>query len=202
MVDRHATDPPDELEVVQVVLIVGRRLGADLQRVVIAGRVLKETGVRIEHLVGEQVEPLPEGRGGEGRGGEGREGRGGEGRGGEGRGGEGRGGEGRGGEGRGGGEGKGGEGSNGHSCCINTAMYKGQPTINRSNQSLPRESTIVQAGLPLEPDVESGLQVLHVPDIHDGVVRVLKEVVPANRKVKRVGNAPLHAQGEARTKEE
>ena len=58
MVDGHATDPPNELEVIQVVFIVGPRLRIDLEGVVIAGRILKETIVGVEHLMGKQVEPL------------------------------------------------------------------------------------------------------------------------------------------------
>ncbi len=85
VVDSHATDSTDELEVIQVVFIVHARVGADLQRVVITARaqgctnihththprthipcrVFKQAVVRAEHLVREQIEPFPvEGRGG------------------------------------------------------------------------------------------------------------------------------------------
>lgn len=57
MKDGHANDAANEAKVEQVVR-VDARVGVDLQRVVVVCRVRKETIDRIEHVVGEQEEPL------------------------------------------------------------------------------------------------------------------------------------------------
>lgn len=59
MVDRHACDPADELEVVEVLLVADAAVGVYLQRVVVHGGVLEQPVVRIEHLLRQQEEPLP-----------------------------------------------------------------------------------------------------------------------------------------------
>lgn len=46
------------LEVIQMLLVAQPAERVDLQRVVVHRRVLKETVVRVEHLLGQQVEPL------------------------------------------------------------------------------------------------------------------------------------------------
>ena len=58
MIDGHSGHSTNELEVVQVLLVADARVGIDLQRVVVRSRVFEETVVGVEHLLGEQVEPL------------------------------------------------------------------------------------------------------------------------------------------------
>lgn len=58
MEDGHSNDPSNEAEVAQVVR-VDTRLRIDLKGVVVVSRVLKETVVGVEHLMGQQEEPLP-----------------------------------------------------------------------------------------------------------------------------------------------
>ena len=53
MKDRHASNPPDEVEPLKVVLIAEARVGVDLQSVVVNGRILKESKIGVEDLSGQ-----------------------------------------------------------------------------------------------------------------------------------------------------
>lgn len=48
---------------------------------------------------------------------------------------------------------------------------------------LPGKTPVVETRLSLEDDVQSCLERLHVTNIHDGIVRVLEQVVPATRNI-------------------
>ncbi len=58
MIHGHAGDASDELEVREVVLVAQARVGVDLERVVVRGRVLEEAIIGIEHLLAQEVEPF------------------------------------------------------------------------------------------------------------------------------------------------
>ena len=48
----------DKLEILQMVLIAQLRVGINLQRIIVHGRVLEQAIVRVEHFLAQQVEPL------------------------------------------------------------------------------------------------------------------------------------------------
>ncbi|RUS90107.1 hypothetical protein EGW08_002149, partial [Elysia chlorotica] len=56
--DGHADHAPHKVEVRQLTYRVNSRVRVDLQSVDIISRVLKQAVVRVEHLVGQQVEPF------------------------------------------------------------------------------------------------------------------------------------------------
>ena len=59
VVDCHGQDSANEAEVLEMVLVAEPRVRVDLEGVVVTGGVLKQTVVGVEHLVGEEEEPLP-----------------------------------------------------------------------------------------------------------------------------------------------
>ena len=56
----HAGDPADEPEPDEMLLAADARVGVDLQGVVVGGRILKQTVVRVEQVSREKAEPFPE----------------------------------------------------------------------------------------------------------------------------------------------
>ncbi len=68
------------------------------------------------------------------------------------------------------------------------SMQRYQPTQipHREAYGSPGQSTKVISRLALEGHVETCLQALYIPHVHDDVVRVLKDVSPTDGELKRV----------------
>ena len=56
---RHPGNSSNEVEKLEMMFVVETGVRIDLESVDVIGRVLEQSVVRIEHFLGQQIEPLP-----------------------------------------------------------------------------------------------------------------------------------------------